>query len=140
MASWQRYNPNFGKGIHSGNAWKLTTVRGGEWAAMKQAEGRGCPPGTSSQAQAKPALDQAMDQKLAAAQKNGHGITKPELAQIINDTLGGAADLSAVQRSTLKKWVDTKASFARQSTRNIAMQIATGTPVAVAATQYALGC
>ncbi len=81
-----------------------------------------------------------MQQQLTKAEGTGQGITKPELAKIITDTLCGSADLDATQRATLKSFVDKQGAFARDSTRQIAMQIATGTPVAVAATQYALGC
>ena len=143
MATYNRYNPNYGKGINSSNAWKLTTVRGGEWAAMKNAEGRasgGAKPSSSTQTAQKPSVDSQLQTDLMSAADNGQGITRKELSSIIGKALNGEADLTGLQRQTLKSVAQQDGTFARSSTQQIAMEIAQGTPVAVAATKYALCC
>lgn len=128
-----RYNPNYGKGIHSGNAWKLTTVKGAQWAAMKRAEnGGGCP-----KKPAEPQLDAEMKTRLEEAQATGQGITKPELLC----ALSGKTELTAAERNTLahfakNKELDGKRTFARQPTRNIALQLAQGMSIAQASAKY----
>lgn len=129
-----RYNPNFGMGIHSGNAWKLTTVRGAEWARNKQAEGRGgCP---------KPTPDSdhvAFEQRLRDAQDSGQGITKPELAEILRGkTVLTNGEAKSLGQFALTNRFDGRRAFARESTRQIALALHRGMPLAQASAQFGL--
>ncbi len=134
-----RYNPNYGSGIHSGNAWKLTTVRGGQWARMKQAEtGGGSCPKTTTQPKRNDG-HAILSRDLLAAQKTGDGITKPELEQ----ALAGKTELTDAERRMLGHFAKNQRlhghkTFARQSTRQIAMSLAQGMTIAQAGAEFGL--
>ncbi|MEQ9498704.1 MAG: hypothetical protein RIT81_17635 [Deltaproteobacteria bacterium] len=67
------YNPNYGLGVHSGNAYKLTTTMGGQWAAMKCAES------TAPAKQAPQPEPPSLEEKLTTIQRHDRGITSRAL-------------------------------------------------------------
>lgn len=138
MASWQRYNPNYGKGVTAANAWKLSTVRGGEWYSNKVAEnGGGCPPTTAPKAAPKPTVDDGFKKELENHAGTKQGITKKELAQVLGD-YAAKGQFGELQRKTLAQLASTDGLFAREKTRQLALQIAGGLDLSVAAIQFGL--
>lgn len=123
-----RYNPNYGSGINASNAWKLTTVRGAEWANLKNGE-------TGGVAAAAAGCDAALEAKLKSGVSGGQQVTKSTLEV----ALAGKDTLSEAERNTLGQFVQSRAgtsAFDTTTTEQLALKLSQGLSLAEAAVQF----